>query len=102
MVAQLRIYTISDGMMDPFIKIFNEHIRPLHQRLGIPVVAAYTNDDRTEFIWVRQFSSLEELPAKEAEFRASPERQALGNLRPYIAKMEVRLIHEVPTPARVR
>lgn len=102
MVAQLRTYTISSGMMEPFLKIFNEHIRPLHQRLGIPVEAAWTNADLTEFIWVRRFPSLAEIPAKEAEFRASPERQALGDLRKYIAKMEVRVINEVPAPARAR
>ena len=103
MVAQLRIYTINRGMMDSFLKLFNEHIRPLHDRLGIPVVSAWTNADRTEFIWVRRFNSLEEIPAKEAEFRASPERVALGE-RPqsHIAKMEVRVIQEVPAPARVR
>ena len=103
MVAQLRIYTVNRGMMDSFLKLFNEHIRPLHDRLGIPVVAAWTNADRTEFIWVRRFSSVEEIPAKEAEYFASPERKALGDRPPsHIAKMEVRVIEEVPAPARVR
>ena len=39
MVSQLRIYTINRGMMDSWVQLFNEHIRPLHQRLGIPVEA---------------------------------------------------------------
>ena len=37
MVYQLRIYTINRGMMDSWISLFNEHIWPLHERLGIPV-----------------------------------------------------------------
>ena len=43
---QLRIYTINRGMMDSWLGLFNEHIRPLHDRLGIPVVSSYVNADR--------------------------------------------------------
>ena len=55
MVSQLRIYTINRGMMDSWLKLFEEHNRPLHQRLGIPVEATWVNADRTEFLWVRSF-----------------------------------------------
>lgn len=95
MPAQLRIYTINRGMMDSWLEVFNQHIRPLHDRLGIPVVSSYVNADRTEFIWIRRFDSVEEIPAKEAEFFASPERKALGDIPPsHIAKMEVRVMEE--------
>ena len=98
MTAQLRIYTINRGMMDSWLQVFNEHIRPLHDRLGIPVISTYVNADRTEFIWVRRFNSTEEIPTKEAEYFASPERTALGDIPPqHIAKMEVRVIEEVAT-----
>ena len=56
MVYQLRAYTINRGMMDSWINLFNEHIRPLHDRLGIPVQSTWVNVDRTEFIWIRQFN----------------------------------------------
>ena len=96
MTAQLRIYTINRGMMDSWLQVFNEHIRPLHDRLGIPVISTYVNADRTEFIWVRRFNNTEEIPAKEAEYFASPERTALGDIPPqHIAKMEGRVIEEV-------
>ena len=96
MAAQLRIYTINLGMMDSWLEVFNQHIRPLHDRLGIPVVSSYVNADRTEFIWIRRFDSVGEIPAKEAEFFASPERKALGDIPPsHIAKMEVRVMEEV-------
>jgi hypothetical protein len=96
MTAQLRIYTINRGMMDSWLQVFNEHIRPLHDRLGIPVISTYVNADRTEFIWVRRFNNTEEIPTKEAEFFASPERTALGDIPPqHIAKMEVRVVEEV-------
>ena len=64
MTAQLRIYTINRGMMDSWLKVFNEHIRPLHDRLGIPVVSSYVNADRTEFIWVRRFNNAGEIADK--------------------------------------
>ena len=96
MTAQLRIYTINRGMMDSWLEVFNQHIRPLHDRLEIPVVSSYVNADRSEFIWIRRFRDAAEIPTKEAEFFASPERTALGDIpTSHIAKMEVRVIEEV-------
>lgn len=93
MSSQLRIYTINRGMMDSWLKLFEESILPIHQKLGIPVEATWVSVDRTEFIWVRSFSSAEAIPAKEAEYVNSPERRALGDQpTSHIAKMEVRVI----------
>ena len=102
MVSQLRIYTINKGMMDSWLKVFDEEIRPIHEKLGIPVEGTWTNGDRTEFIWVRSFDSVEAIPDKEAEYFASPERKALGD-KPtsHIAKIEVRVIERVLTPSAV-
>ena len=97
MVSQLRIYTINRGMMDSWLELFEKHIRPLHQKLGIPVERSWVNADRTEFLWVRTFNSVEEIPEKEAAYFASPERTALGDIpTSHIAKMEVRVIEAVP------
>ena len=96
MVSQLRIYTINRGMMDSWLKVFEEHIRPIHDKIGVPVEASWVNADRTEFIWVPSFNSIEEIPEKEVAWFASPERKALGDLVPsHIAKMEVRVIEPV-------
>ena len=96
MVFQLRTYTINRGMMDSWLELFNGQIRPLHDRLGIPVQQSWVNMDRTEFIWVRRFDSAEDIPIKEAEFFASPERIALADEpTSHIAKMEVRVIESV-------
>ena len=72
MVSQLRIYTINRGMMDSWVKLFEEQIRPIHDSIGVPVVASWVNADRTEFIWVRRFNSADEIADKEAEYFASP------------------------------
>ena len=100
MAYQLRIYTINRGMMDSWISLFNEHIWPLHERLGIPVQNSWVNADRTEFLWVRRFNDAADIAVKEAEYFASPERQALGDTpTSHIAKMEVRVIDAVAATA---
>ena len=97
MVSQLRIYTINRGMMDSWLKLFEEHIRPLHKKLGIPVEATWVNADRTEFLWVRSFDSVDVIADKEAAYFASPERKALADIpTSHIAKIEVRVIEPVP------
>ena len=93
MVSQLRIYTINRGMMDSWLKVFQEHLIPIHKKQGMPVEATWVNADRTEFIWVRSFDSADEIPEKEAQYFASPDREALGDLpQRHIAKLEVRVI----------
>jgi hypothetical protein len=93
MVSQLRIYTINRGMMDAWVKLFHEQLKPNHEKYGIPIEATWVNADRTEFIWIRSFESLEEIPNKEAAYYSSPERKALGDLpQTHIAKIEVRII----------
>ena len=102
MVSQLRIYTINRGMMDSWLKLFEEHIRPLHSKLGIPVERTWVSDDGSDFIWVRGFQNAEEIPGKEEAYRNSPERQALGDQPTnHIAKMEVRVIEPVLTGSPV-
>ena len=100
MVSQLRIYTVNRGMMDSWLKVFQEQIVPIHQKYGMPVERAWVNSDRTEFIWIRSFTSKDAIPEKEAEYFASPERKALGDLpTSHIAKIQVRVIESVLGPA---
>lgn len=93
MVSQLRIYTINRGMMDSWIDLFHQHLKPNHEKYGIPIEATWVNTDRTEFIWVRSFDTLEDIQVKESEYYSSPERLALGEQpQSHIAKTEVRLV----------
>ena len=102
MVSQLRTYTINKGMMDSWLELFENEIRPVHESLGIPIVATWVNADRTDFIWVRSFDSVEEIPEKEAAYFASPGRKALGDKpQQLIARMDVKLLEEVLSTAKV-
>ena len=98
MVSQLRIYTINNGKMDEWLKVFEEQLRPIHTKYGIPVERTWVNDERTEFIWVRNFDSVEDLEKKTTAYVTSPERKALGAMPgSLIAKTEVRVIEPVLT-----
>ena len=93
MVSQLRIYTINKGMMDSWIKLFHEQIKPNHEKYGIPIEATWVNTDRTEFIWVRSIADVDHIEAKEKENYSSPERLAMQDQpQSHIAKTEVRIV----------
>ena len=101
MVAQIRTYTINKGMMDSWLKLFDKEIRPVHEGLGIPIVATYVSADGSDFVWVRTFKTAEEIPAKEAAYFASEGRKALGSkTTDHIAKMDVRVVEEVLETAK--
>jgi len=91
MVTQVRIYTINRGMLDSWIKVFNEKIVPTSAQYGVRVVGAWVNRPQNEFIWVRTFDT----EATLERYEKSPERAAyLGETSPHIAKTEVRSVSE--------
>ena len=66
MIGQLRTYTINAGMMDSWLKAFEEEIVPRVKEAGIGIHTAWVNEDRTQFIWIRTFDSVDDIEAKEA------------------------------------
>ncbi|MBV8714740.1 MAG: NIPSNAP family protein [Chloroflexi bacterium] len=89
MVTQVRVYTINRGMLDSWIKLFNEKIVPTSAGFGVHVVGAWANRPQNEFIWVRTFENEETLK----RYEDSPERAAYTpQTGPHIAKIEVRTV----------
>ena len=43
MKGQIRIYTINKGELDNFVKHFQEDTKPIHDKIGWPVVATWVN-----------------------------------------------------------
>lgn len=89
MPAQIRIYTINKGELDTFIKHFKEETKPLHDKVGWPVVASWVNRPQNEFIWVRTYENAADLEAKTKAFRQAVADAGI-TLGTTVAKMEVR------------
>jgi hypothetical protein len=89
MISQIRIYTINKGEMDNFLKHFKEDIKPLHEKIGIPIVGAWVNRPQNEFIWVRTYRDKTEMEVKTKEFQAAVAATGI-KLGGNVAKMEVR------------
>ena len=68
MIGQLRIYTINAGMMDSWLKLFKEEIVPRVKEAGMGIQTAWVNQERTQFIWIRTYDSIEDIEVKEAAF----------------------------------
>ena len=68
-IAQIRLYTINRGEMDDFLKHFKDVVLPLHQKVGLPVVATYVNRPQNEFIWVRTYADEADRDAKTKAFQ---------------------------------
>ena len=92
MQAQIRIYTINKGALDIFIKHFKhfkEETKPLHDKVGWPIVASWVNRPQNEFIWIRTYEDAADLEAKTKAFRQAVEAAGI-TLGGSVAKMEVR------------
>jgi hypothetical protein len=92
MVTQVRIYTVNRGMLDSWVKHFNEKIVPTSAKYGVNVLGAWVNRPQNEFIWVRTFESEEAL----TRYEESPERaEYLPVNREHLAKTEFRNVEDV-------
>ncbi len=99
-VHELRIYTINRGMMDAWLACFQKDIIPLSKKHGIPIAAAWTNTDRTEFIWVRTFADEEDRKRRTEALYGSPAWEGMRDrVRAHIAKTEVRTVEPAPFSA---
>ena len=97
MIAHLRTYTINKGMIEQWLELFENKLVPLMSEHGMTVHSSWTNDARSQFIWIRVYGETEaELEAKEKAFYASDWWQKnVDMVRGHIAHREVELIHSV-------
>ena len=92
MAAHLRQYTINKGQMDQWIAHFNEKLVPLMSAHGMSVKSSWTNVDRTEFIWIREYRD-GDIDACEKSFYGSDEWNEIDDFtRAMLAKIEVKVI----------
>lgn len=93
MIAQIRTYTINTGMMDSWIKIFQDEIMPRVIDSGMEVKLSSVNEENTKFIWIRCFSDEADLVQKEANFYGSDWWEAnVERVRSHLAHREIEVI----------
>jgi hypothetical protein len=96
MIYQLRTYTVNRGMMDQWVKHFNEELVGLMAKSGIKVEGAWVNMDKNQFIWIRSFADVEDVKAKEAAFYGSPEWSAtVDHTRSHLARTSFETMESV-------
>ena len=89
MIYQLRMYTVNRGMMDQYVKLFNETIAPIQEKYGIKIDGRWVNEDRSQFICIRSFADAEDVKVKEAAFHEAPEWRAVEDqVRSHLARVE--------------
>jgi len=94
---QLRIYTIGAGRMTEFIEGWRTNIVASRERFGFKVVAAWTNIDIDEFVWVLSWDGLEGFVAADLAYYESPGRKSLQwDPVPFITADQLRILHQVP------
>jgi hypothetical protein len=89
MATQLRIYTINKGQLHAFAEEWARTIKPLRERLGFRVPAAWTCESTNQFFWVLEYHGPAPWQKLDRAYHESDERLAMqpdpGRL---IARME--------------
>ena len=90
MIAEMRTYTIKDGMIDSYLELYNRQIVPNHRKYG---------RQKNQVIWIRTFASREERKAKLDIYEVSPERDAVFPIASYhMVGGEVRILEDILNP----
>ena len=102
MIFQLRQYDIYPGKMSAWIEVFETHLRPLHERLGMAIHGTWQALDSNTFIWLRSFETESRIDVLEAAYFNSPERKKLGDLpQQLIEKMTITRLADYEAPGKV-
>ena len=99
-IAEIRTYTINRGLMDSYLRLYNQQIVPNHRKYGINVLGAWVNRKQNEVTWIRTFESHEDRKGKLDIYEVSPERDAVFPIAAYhMAKAEVRVLESAFNPS---
>ena len=99
-IAEIRTYTINDGLLDSYLRLYNQQIVPNHRKYGIHVLGAWVDRAKNQVTWIRTFESLDERKAKLDRYEVSPERDAVFPIAAFhMAKAEVKVLENVFQPS---
>src|SRR5687768_17538992 len=76
MTTQVRVYRITPGELQTFVREWHEHIAPLRARHGFVVEHAWASEEEDTFVWVLRFDG-DDWAAADRAYYDSDERLAL-------------------------
>ncbi|MBW2503039.1 MAG: NIPSNAP family protein [Deltaproteobacteria bacterium] len=96
MLLQIRIYTINRGALELFSQEWTEKIKPLREKLGFTIPAAWANHATNQFIWIMQLEDDRDWERLDSAYHGSEDRQAMDpDPARNIARMEHYFIERV-------
>lgn len=96
MTLQLRIYTINRGALQPFAEEWKQTIKPLREKIGFAIPAAWAVPATNQFIWLLQYDGSQSWATLDKAFLDHPERRAMDpDPARHIARMENVFIEKV-------
>ena len=99
MIAEVRTYTVKDGMLDSYLELFNRQIIPNHKKYEISVLGAWVDKQKNQVTWIRTFASREERKRMLDIYEVSPERDAVFPIATYhMLGAEVKVLENVLNP----
>src|SRR5215471_4243747 len=97
MTVQLRDYDVRPGEFDEFVAEWAANIVPLRRRFGFEVLGAWTNAERSRFVWML---AREDFEAADREYYASPERAHLTpDITRHLTRIDTTLLDAVAVPS---
>ena len=77
MPTELRIYTINKGALDTFAEEWGITIKPLREKIGFRVPAAWTCAATNQFFWMLEYDGPEDWQTLDRAYHESDERRAM-------------------------
>ena len=94
--AQLRIYTIREGLMDEWTEKFVAELIPPRRANGFDVVGTWVNEADSQFVWIVAYDGELEWEDAVERYYASRERNAISfDPMDYIEEVDTRLLDSV-------
>ncbi len=95
-LCELRIYTISRGMVEPWAKFHTGTLVPVLRKHGIGVEGSWVNEDNNQYIWIRTFNDAEDREVKLEAWRESPEWKSASDLVfTHLARLDIQAMRPV-------
>jgi hypothetical protein len=96
MATELRIYTINRDSLATFAAEWARTIKPLREKIGFRVPAAWTCEATNQFFWLLEYDGPEPWEDLDRAYHASGERRAMD---PDPARLIARMEHFFLQPA---